>query len=58
MRRESLDNEWRERWVFLCVCVCVCVCVETGVCLRGEMCVYVCVSGETTGCVSMCGVCV
>ena len=28
------------------VCVCVCVCVEAGVCLNGEMCVYVCVKKE------------
>lgn len=26
--------------------VCVCVCVEAGVCLNGEMCVYVCVKKE------------
>ena len=38
-------------------CFCVCVCVGTGVCLKGETCVYVCVSGETMGSVSMC-VCV
>ena len=37
--------------------LCVCVCVETRVCLKGETCVYVCVSGETMGSVSMC-VCV
>jgi len=37
--------------------LCVCVCVETGVCLKGETCVYVCVCLERPWVLSAC-VCV
>ena len=34
--------------------LCVCVCVETGVCLKGETCVYVCVWRDHGFCQHVC----